>query len=224
MSFLEPYSTSIENNLQDIMHEKNLIKAGQQEVAQMIGALKQKLDAGLITLESQSTQSRANHADLLRDLSALHENAVRVSHQLEEAMEFVLSQTAVASVQFEATVQQLNDINKTVFDVADLIKQLRNDLDAQLRWISDKVGGTDIFVVKLQLTVLYVGYLLLGMLMLVFVNAVAFYRLVFVVGVVLTFGINVLDLYTIRMMQMNVALATVFLGKFLNCPLRPRNA
>lgn len=196
------------------MNEKNLIKAGQLEVAQMIDDLKQKLDAGLITLESQTSQSRANHADLLHDLSTLHENAVQVSGMLEEAMEYVLKQSAIASVQFDATVHQLNDINKTVFDVAELIEQLRNDLEEQLLWISDKVGGTEMFMVKLQLTVQYVGFLLLGMLMLVFVNAAVFYRMVFLVGVVFTYGLNISGLYAIRMMQMNVALATVFLGNF----------
>lgn len=202
------------------MHEKNLIKAGQLEVAAMINALKQKLDDGLITFESQSSQSRANHADLLRDLSVLHDNAVKVSQKLEDAMEYVLTQTAVASVHFDATVQQLNDINKTVFGVADLIKQLRSDLEEQLRWISEKVGGTEIFVVKLQLTAQYLGFLLLGMLMLVFVNAAPFYRMVFLAGVLFTFGLNIIDLLVIRMMHMNVALATVFLGNYIYFILR----
>lgn len=211
MKFID-FRSSIENNLQDIMHEKNLIKAGQLEVAQMIGALKKKLDNGLLTLDSQSSQSRANHADLLSDLSMLHDNAVRVSQKLEEAMEYILTQSAVASVQFEATVEQLNDINKTVFDVADLIKQLRNDLEEQLQWISSKVGGTEVFVVKLQVTAQYLGFLLLGMLMLVFVNAASFYRMVFLAGVVLTYGLIITDVYPIRMMHMHAALATIFFG------------
>lgn len=195
------------------MQEKNLIKAGQHEVAQMIGAIKQKLDEGLTTLEHQSAQSRSNHVDLLRDLAALHDNAVKVSQKLEEAMDYILSQTEVASEQFDSTVRQLNDINKTVFDVADLIRQLRTDLDGQLQWIIEKVGGTENFVVKLQLALQYLGYLLLGMLMLVFVNAAPFYRMVFLFGVLATFGINVFDVYLVKMWQMTVALVAVFCGK-----------
>lgn len=204
--------STIETNLQEIMYEKNLIKAGQLEVAQMIGALKLKLDDGLQTLDGQSVQMRSHHADLMRDLAELHKNAVRISEKLEDAMEFVLSQTKVASVQFDQTVKQLHEINKTVFDVADLIRQLQSELNGQLQWITEKVGGTDHFVAKLQLCLQYLAYLLLGMLLLVFVSAGAFYRVVFLLSVLVAFAVNVTDLYAIEMIQMTAACGTIFIG------------
>lgn len=135
-------SSTVESNLHELMREKSLIKAGQFEVSQLIGHLRIQLDEGIDTIRSQTKQTRQNHADLLTDLKNLHRNALDISEKLAETMEYVLTQTELASGQFDQTMKQLNDINKTIFELAEFVNKLQDDLDTKLNWIVKKVGGT----------------------------------------------------------------------------------
>lgn len=207
---------AVETSLQDLVHERNVIRAGQLEVADMMGALKGKLDEGLSALDAQSAQSHSNHAELLVDLERLHANAVRLSERLEHAMEYVLTQSEAAGVQFDRTSGQLGEIRGTVEAVAQLMRSVQRDLQEHLGWVAERVGGTERFVEKLQLVGQYVGYLLGGMLMLVFCGAGGFARLAFVGGTVCGFGVNYADVGRVELRDVTIGIAAVIVGEW-NC-------
>lgn len=124
------------------MKEKSLIKSGQMEVAQMIIGLKSQLDDGMKSLKTQFSQSKLNHADLLKDLDYLHESASKISEKIGETTEYVLAQNELASGQFDDTIKHLNDIKKIIFTLSTLLEQIQANVDRKLVWILDKVGDT----------------------------------------------------------------------------------
>lgn len=212
------------------MHEKSLIRAGQLEVAEMITKLKAKVDDGLITLDSHSRQTHTNHAQLLHDLDRLQQNAARLSDRLEQTMEHMLAQSEMAAVQFDTTVGRLGDIRRTVSDVAQLMGDLQADLQRHLAWLAERVGGTDRMVLRLQLVLQYVAFVLFGMLMLVFVGAGAFSRWAFVVGAAGGFAVNYTEVGQVELRDVTLGILAVILGELVkirmaiqwqlpNCPL-----
>lgn len=202
----QAHRTTVESNLHELMREKSLIKAGQLEVADMITHLKSQVDATLSNLKQQSKEAKNNHAALTKDLDDLHESAFKTN-------EYILTQNEITAGQFQETIKQLDDVNETITKLAKVLRHLENDLDAKLAWIAERVGGTETFVNGINLVVKYLSYLLLGMLILVFVNAPAFYRIVFVLVVPVNFACVLFNIHHLDVIQMSQVILAVFTGE-----------
>lgn len=200
----------VEGNLHDLMREKGLIRSGQIEVAQMIETLKTKLDESLTNLKQQSKQMKDNQAALLDDLSSLQSNAFHISDKLSDTTEYILSQNEIASTQFDQTIQRLTEINLTIDKLQKLMNALEGSVDEKLTWISNKLGGTDEALANINLILQHLGYLLFGMLLLVFVNAPAFYRLFFIFAVPLNFICTLLGQQNVSLIELTQILGAVF--------------
>lgn len=212
----QAHRSAVESNLHDLMREKGLIKAGQMEVADMIAHLKAKLDESLSNLKQQSKEAKQNHATLTKDLGDLHESTFKISDKISETTEYILSQNEIAAGQFEDTLNQLGDINDTITKLAKLLRSFETDLDTKLAWISERVGGTDAFINNIGKILNYLVYLLLGMLILVFVNAPIFYRMVFVAVVPANLACSLFETRHLDLVQISQVLLAVFAGKFLS--------
>lgn len=208
----DAHRSTIESNLHELMREKGLIRSGQVEVARMIDQLKQKLDESLINLKQQSKESKQNHVALAKDLEQLHENAFSISDKLSDTTEFILSQNEMAATQFDETIRQLGEINETIVKLSTLLNTLETDIDKKLAWIADKVGGTDALLTHVNVILQHFVYLLLGMLLLVFVNATPFYRIVFIVAVPSNFACTLLRVHHFELVELTGLIATVFVG------------
>lgn len=79
----------------------------------------------------------------------------------------------------------------------------------------DCVFISENFLNKVNIVLIHVGYLLLGMLTLVFVNAANFYRIFFVIAVAINFATSILDYYHLDVQQFSAMIATVFFGNFI---------
>lgn len=207
------HRSAVADSLHELQQEKALIRAGQLEVAVLIDALKTKLDAGLVQLDAHARQANRNQDELLADLQRLHENALTISGRLEQAMELVLTQSEMASAQYDQTVGRLGEVRATVYDVAEMMAKMQTELEQHMGWMVQKVGGTERFVQKLQLTVQYAAFLLGGMLVLVFVGADGFCRAVFVCGTVAGFAVNYADVGVVALRDVTVAMAAIVLGE-----------
>lgn len=200
----------VENNLHELMREKGLIRSGQLEVANMIEHLKAKLDESLTNLKQQSTQMKENQATLLDDLNNLQSNALHISDKLGETTEYIFSQNEIASSQFDQTIQRLSEISQTIEKLQTLIKVLENSVDGKLAWITQKIGGTDEALANINLVLQHMGYLLFGMLLLVFVNAPAFYRISFVIAVPTNFICSLLQWRHVTLLELTQILGIIF--------------
>lgn len=201
----------VEGNLHDLMREKGLIRSGQVEVARMIETLKTKLDESLTNLKQQSKQMKDNQAALVDDLSNLQTNAFHISDKLSDTTEYILSQNEIASTQFDQTIQRLTEINLTIDKLQKLMTTLEGSVDQKLAWISNKLGGTDEALANINLILQHLGYLLFGMLLLVFVNAPAFYRLFFILAVPLNFICTIFEWRNVSLIELTQILGAVFI-------------
>lgn len=209
------HRAAVESNLHELMREKGLIRSGQMEVAKLIDHLKEKLDESLVNLKQQSREMKQNQAALLDDLGGLRTNAFHISDKLSETTEYILSQNEIASTQFDRTVQRLSEIGETIEKLAVLVHTLEGNVDQKLAWITNKIGGTDKLLENINLVLQHFGYLLLGMLILVFVNAPAFYRITFITSVPLNFGLILFKYKHASLIQLSQIIATVFTANLI---------
>lgn len=200
----------VESNLHELMREKGLIRSGQIEVAQMIEQLKFKIDDSLLSLKQHSKQMKENQAAVLEDLGNLQNNAFHISDKLGETTEYILSQNEIASTQFDQTIKRLSEINLTIEKLQKLMTTLEGSVDEKLSWITTKLGGTDEALTHINLIVQHLGYLLFGMLLLVFVNAPAFYRLFFIFAVPMSFISALFQWRTVTLIELTQVLCAVF--------------
>lgn len=200
----------VENNLHELMREKGLIRSGQLEVAQMIENLKSKLDESLTNLKQQSKQMKDNQAALLDDLGNLQTNAFHISDKLSDTTEYLLSQNEIASNQFDQTIQRLSEINETIEKLQQLMNTLERSVDKKMAWITGKLGGTDEALTNINLVVQHLGYLLFGMLLLVFINAPAFYRVFFIFAVPMSLISTLLQWRNVGLVELTQILGIVF--------------
>lgn len=209
------HRAAVESNLHELMREKGLIRSGQMEVAKMIDHLKEKLDESLINLKQQSREMKHNQAALLDDLASLRTNAFHISDKLSETTEYILSQNEIASIQFDRTVQRLSEISDTIEKLAVLVHTLEGNVNEKLAWITNKIGGTDQLLENINLVLQHFGYLLLGMLILVFVNAAAFYRFIFITSVPLNFGLILFKCKHADLIELSQIIAAVFTANII---------
>lgn len=200
----------VEGNLHELMREKGLIRSGQIEVAQMIGQLKSKIDESLHSLKQHSKQMKENQEAVLDDLNNLQTNAFHISDKLGETTEYILSQNEIASVQFDQTIKRLSEINHTIEKLQQLMTTLEGSVDEKLTWITTKLGGTDEALANVNLIVQHLGYLLFGMLLLVFVNAPAFYRLFFIFAVPISFISTLFQWQNVSLVELTQLIAAIF--------------
>lgn len=200
----------VESNLHELMREKGLIRSGQLEVAQMIDNLKSKLDESLANLKQQSKQMKDNQAALLDDLGNLQTNAFHISDKLSDTTEYLLSQNEIASNQFDQTIQRLSEINETIEKLQKLMATLEGSIDKKMAWITSKLGGTDEALANINLIVQHLAYMLFGMLLLVFVNAPAFYRLFFIFAVPMSLTSSLLQWRDVGLVELTQVLFVVF--------------
>lgn len=200
----------VESNLHELMREKGLIRSGQIEVANMIDNLKYKLDDSLINLKLQSKQMKENQAALREDLNSLHSNAFHISDKLSATTEYILTQNELASTQFDQTIRRLSEINETIEKLQSLVQTLEGNVGEKLAWITNKIGGTDEALTNMNLLLQHFAYLLFGMLLLVFVNAPAFYRLFFIFAVPMNFICALMQWRNVSLIELTQILGIVF--------------
>lgn len=213
------HRTAVQSNLHELMREKGLIRSGQVEVARMIDELKQKLDDSMTSLKRQSNQMKQNHAALQEDLANLQTNALHINDKLTESTEYILSQHEIASAQFDQTVLHLSEIKETAEKLAVLIQSLEGDVNNKLAWIRNKIGDTDLILSNMNLVLEHLGFLLLGMLLLVFVNATPFQRLFFISSVISNFACTLYGLRHANLIQLLQIIAAVFVCDILRITL-----
>lgn len=77
----------------------------------------------------------------------------------------------LTKTQYDITLRQLSDVNKTVHSLVNLIGTTRNALEERLTWITTALGGTDLAVERLYAILWHIGFLLLSMISCAFLTA-----------------------------------------------------
>lgn len=164
----------------------------------------------MASIKQQSKTMKDNQAALLEDLNNLQTNALFISDKLSDTSEYILSQNEIASTQFDQTVQRLSEISQTIEKLQTLITTLESSVDNKLAWITSKLGGADEALLNINLIVQYIGYLLFGMLLLVFVNAPGFYRIFFIFAVPLNLTCQRFGWHHVSLIELTQILGAVF--------------
>ncbi|XP_063699487.1 protein brambleberry-like [Culicoides brevitarsis] len=210
----------LESNLKELVREKSLIRSGQVEVANLLTGLKAKIDESLKQLETQAARSKLQYNSIIDDLQA---SAGRITDQIDKTKATISSHQESTLEQYEYTMEQLKKMNATIYDLAYIVSGLQKDFEQKLTWISEKIGGTDYLVNRLNVILFHFVYLLMGMLCLVFVNADTFSRLAFIFMIPINFIAAMLDYYSLDVVKLTATILTLILTNYLVKFLRTKN-
>uniref|UniRef100_A0A8D8KE51 Protein brambleberry n=1 Tax=Culex pipiens TaxID=7175 RepID=A0A8D8KE51_CULPI len=215
MKLSEAHRAKVESNFRDLVREKGLIRAGQQEVAVLLTDLRGRIDESIKQLELQSKRSKLNHASLLTDMENLAKSASTIADKIDETGLHFATHHQTAEKQYQYTLNQLQKINNTVANMLDMIGTLQKDFDQKLSWITDKVGGSDYILKKMHTIVIHFCYLLFGMIFLSFIGADKFIRIFFILAVPGNLLGNLLDLFESDVIRLSIALASFILADLI---------
>ncbi|XP_050072272.1 protein brambleberry-like [Anopheles maculipalpis] len=209
MQLSEVHRAKVESNFRDLARGKDLIKAGQQEVAVLLTDLRQRIDESMQQLEVQSKRSKLDHGTLLSDLERLQANAAEIAAKIEETGVHFAQHHRVVEDQFRYTLEQVQRINATVASMLESIRTLQQDFSRYLTWLVEKMGGSEKILPKLNVILVHLGYLLLGMLCLAFIGADRLLRVAFIVAVPGNLIGGLLELFQSDVLRLTVALGCV---------------
>uniref|UniRef100_A0A182NF98 Protein brambleberry n=1 Tax=Anopheles dirus TaxID=7168 RepID=A0A182NF98_9DIPT len=206
MKLSETHRAKIESNFRDLVREKGLIRAGQQEVAVLLTDLRNRIDDSMRQLELQSKRSKLNHDSLLSDLERLQANAAEIAAKIDETGVHFASHHRVAEEQYRYTLEQLARINGTVSNLLESLGKLQHDFNQHLAWLVEKIGGSENILQKLNVILVHFSYLLVGMICLAFVGADNVMRLLFIAAVPGNLIGGLLELFEPDVMRLSIAL------------------
>ncbi|XP_049543283.1 protein brambleberry-like [Anopheles darlingi] len=107
MKLSEVHRAKVESNFCELVREKSLIRAGQQEVAVLLTDLRARIDGSMRQLEQQPKRSKVNHDSLLTDLERLQANAAAIATKIDETGIHFVEHHRVAEQQYRYTLEQL---------------------------------------------------------------------------------------------------------------------
>lgn len=173
---------------------------GHAELATLIASLKQMLNMNRAMLSEQTEQIRSGHNEMHDNLQELHEYAMDQSQTVNNHLDELVSRTENVLDKFDATIGQLDELHRTMLSVAGIVRDVQQLVDTKLEWLVRSVGGTGMdavcgclgrivlisvnftenFLRTINVVLQHLGFMLLGMLILVFCDANRFMRIVLV--------------------------------------------
>lgn len=215
MRLSEAHRAKVESNFRDLVREKALIRSGQQEVAVMLSDLRSRIDGSIKQLETQSKRSKLNHASLLSDMENLQKSAAIIAGKIDETSEHFASHHQAAEEQYKYTLRQLEKINNTVANMLDMVGALQKNFDLKMAWLTEKIGGSDYILQKMNTIVVHFCYLIFGMICLSFVGADKFIRIFFILVVPGNLLGNLLDLFDSDVIRLSFALGSFMVADLI---------
>ncbi|XP_053695288.1 protein brambleberry-like [Sabethes cyaneus] len=215
MRLSEAHRAKVESNFRDLVREKSLIRAGQQEVAVLLTDLRDRIDESIKQLETQTKKNKLNHASLLSDMESLQSGAAVIAAKIDETSAHITVQHQTAEKQFEYTLDQLQKINDTITNMLTIIDAFQKNFDEKLSWITEKIGGSDSNLKKINTIVTHFCYIVFGMICLSFVGADKFVRVFFIILVPGNLLGNLVDLFESDVIQLSVILISFILADLI---------
>lgn len=107
----------------------------------------------------QESDRKINHQEVMDDLLAIQDRAQKLWERLESSTNNILQQNQEAANQYIRTLEQLEQINKTVNFVWNLTNMMHTQVDEKLGWITDYISSTGKYITNfcILLLIIFVG-------------------------------------------------------------------
>lgn len=203
LKIAESQRINSDHNLQLVLRERNVLKAGHMEISSVIMDLKSQMQTSLANFRDQSGRANEVYNALLGDITELHETTEKIAQRLDEASRLILEQHKLAKNEFQETVTQLREVNDIVDKLSRVVKEFQDSYKEKMQWLRSQIGGSEETLIKQLGTIsIHVVYLMVGMLCLIFVNAemlsrVLFLLIVFLNMVAVSYQLIQLDISTL---------------------------
>lgn len=154
---------AIEQNIARLVDEKRIIAEAHNKLISLSKDLQEKIGDSRNQLQIQSHESKMNHQELINDLITLQEQTQKIFKKIEESSQLLLTQSKEFKDQYDYTLKNLMEVNKTVHNLVSLVGGTKKALEEQLHWVSTALGGTDLAIERLYLIMWHLAFFILGM-------------------------------------------------------------
>lgn len=203
------HRAKVESNLRELTKERGLIRAGQMEVFSFLENIKSQIDANFNQLELHTKRSKLNHDAISTDLEMLRDHILGIVEQMETMSNHLVAQNKLSIDQQELTIENLGKMNSTVLGLTNVINNLLLNFEKKLAWLSKN----DFLEAHSNLLGIHLIYLVLGMIVLSFLFADMYTRLVFVLTIIGDFIAVIFELYEFDNLVFSITLASLLSGE-----------
>ncbi|XP_078696101.1 protein brambleberry-like [Branchiostoma floridae x Branchiostoma belcheri] len=178
-------ASHIQGNLRDLAREKALIASGQRELvgmmADMTDKMKEKLESATTELLLHENDRKRSHEELLKDLMVVREKAQELWDKIDHNSHEMATFHQETAGQFHVTLSNLRQMNATVNYLLHLMDSMKTGLDKRMDFLAVSLGGAGDHLAILASCVLHVGYFLVAMVTMTFLQSPALSRAVMLV-------------------------------------------
>ncbi|XP_064410099.1 protein brambleberry-like [Latimeria chalumnae] len=181
----EQLESSIGGNLEKLTQEKALIASGQQQVAQLIQGITEKMDNVSKQLVDQDTVLQDRHGAILTDLSEVQSRAQEVYHNIESDLALFISYQNQTAQYYKQLMEKLQRMNRTLEVVLQAMDRLQSSVESKLDYIQKLISWAGGNLNAVYTCVFHTAYFLVAALLMAFLQTPAFSRTVLLVLVIM---------------------------------------
>ncbi|XP_062578041.1 protein brambleberry-like [Saccostrea cucullata] len=138
---------NIMNNVQDNMNslhqERSLIATGNQQLAEMVENIRQKLDMAAEKMASQEKKQQDNYQKIIEDLSQIHKKSQDALEKLDESSKQLLQNHKEMTKFYLEMYQNVVKINSSVSELMRTVQTMQRDLEKKISWFSHILGSSE---------------------------------------------------------------------------------
>ncbi|XP_065336993.1 protein brambleberry-like isoform X1 [Cloeon dipterum] len=176
----------VRNRLRDLAYERSLVSSIQRQLTATANMVSKKLFDANDEIEKRNGEWENHHNRLVDDTNKLHKWVKEIWQEIERGTEKMKSQHASTLQLNEATLQSLQAINASVLYFQNLFSTTHREINTRLTTIVETLGGSDNYINAIT----HFGYLFLSMLLIAFVGAPYYTKVILIL--LLSLNISIL--------------------------------
>ncbi|KAF5288838.1 hypothetical protein FQA39_LY03717 [Lamprigera yunnana] len=211
---------TLENNIQRLVHEKQLIVETNEDLMKMAQSVHHKMEEASNQLEGHTQESHANHKQLLDDLIAIQNKAHIIFQKMEDSSRMLLEQNKLAHLQYNETLKKLAEVNETIHLLVTLVSTGRKTLEEQILWVKQSLGGTDLTIERISIWLSHIVSLLMAMIGCAFLNTPKIVRAIVITTIPINLGLTLhQSVYTLQPLNLCIGICLCIVVDLLICSI-----
>ncbi|XP_048769489.1 protein brambleberry-like [Ostrea edulis] len=135
--------TNVEDNMKNLRQEKSLIATGNQQLAEMVENIRQKLDITAEKMASHEEKQQENYKNIIQDLGQIHTKAQDALKKLDESSKQLLQNHKEMTKFYLEMYQNVIKINSSVTKLMSTVQTMQRDLEKKISWFSHILGSSE---------------------------------------------------------------------------------
>lgn len=215
----EQMETSMRDNMERLVQEKALIASGQEQVAQLMHIITDRLEGVSEHLQTQSSSVQDSHNAIVEDLADVRHKAQDIYHKIDSSMTEFTQYQDQTSQYYSDLMSKLERMNSTLGFVLHYLDNMQNRLEQRLHVVQRYLGWAGLSLAAMWTCMAHAGYFVLGAILLAFLGGSGFSRAMLLFTVPLNAVAEVNQQPALDLCSLSLLLLTLSLGNWITCQM-----